>query len=292
MAAACASIRAATIGLTTHLPTETWPAMIACVTDLDGTITGVHRTWLDPDGFDRSGSARRRSIRRDGPWAICSAMPSVSAWRRRRARCRRRHRDHAVAALRAADLADGGGTLGQSPRGHAAPADAASALHRPRRRCRRRCAVAGRSVAARRSRRHRGDRPVAAAAATSTRICTSSASTRFGQRCGSSSHRRTSPASCSRRPPSDRRVWLRIDVDSSVAARPMPERPRPRPSRGRSDGRRPGPAMAAARLFSAAAALRRAFASRSKIAAPPPSSAVASALRCAPGAGPSRPPSE
>ena len=36
-----------------HLPTETWPAMIACVTDLDGGITGVHRTWLDPDGFDR-----------------------------------------------------------------------------------------------------------------------------------------------------------------------------------------------------------------------------------------------
>ncbi|WOH75569.1 toprim domain-containing protein [Bradyrhizobium sp. NDS-1] len=36
-----------------HLPTETWPAMIACVTDLEGRITGVHRTWLDPDGFDR-----------------------------------------------------------------------------------------------------------------------------------------------------------------------------------------------------------------------------------------------
>ena len=35
------------------LRTETWPAMIACVTDLDGSITGVHRTWLDPDGFDR-----------------------------------------------------------------------------------------------------------------------------------------------------------------------------------------------------------------------------------------------
>jgi hypothetical protein len=35
-----------------HLPTETWPAMIACVTDLDGRITGVHRTWLDPDSFD------------------------------------------------------------------------------------------------------------------------------------------------------------------------------------------------------------------------------------------------
>ena len=27
--------------------------MIACVTDLNGRITGVHRTWLDPDGFDR-----------------------------------------------------------------------------------------------------------------------------------------------------------------------------------------------------------------------------------------------
>jgi hypothetical protein len=36
-----------------HLPTETWPAMIARVTDLDGRITGVHRTWLDPVGFDR-----------------------------------------------------------------------------------------------------------------------------------------------------------------------------------------------------------------------------------------------
>jgi hypothetical protein len=33
-----------------HSPTETWPAMIAAVTALDGTITGVHRTWLDPSG--------------------------------------------------------------------------------------------------------------------------------------------------------------------------------------------------------------------------------------------------
>ncbi|MBB4427930.1 hypothetical protein GGD66_006516 [Bradyrhizobium sp. CIR48] len=36
-----------------HLPTETWPAMIGSVTDLEGRITGVHRTWLDPHGFDR-----------------------------------------------------------------------------------------------------------------------------------------------------------------------------------------------------------------------------------------------
>jgi hypothetical protein len=33
-------------------PTQTWPAMIAAVTDLDGRITGAHRTWLDPHGFD------------------------------------------------------------------------------------------------------------------------------------------------------------------------------------------------------------------------------------------------
>lgn len=33
-----------------HSPTETWPAMIAAVTDLDGRQTGAHRTWLAPDG--------------------------------------------------------------------------------------------------------------------------------------------------------------------------------------------------------------------------------------------------
>ena len=32
-------------------PTETWPAMIAAVTNLSGKITGAHRTWLDPGGF-------------------------------------------------------------------------------------------------------------------------------------------------------------------------------------------------------------------------------------------------
>jgi len=33
-----------------HFPAETWPALIAAVTTLDGEITGVHRTWLDPSG--------------------------------------------------------------------------------------------------------------------------------------------------------------------------------------------------------------------------------------------------
>lgn len=31
-----------------------WPAMIAAVTDLDGIITGVHRTWLTLDGSDKA----------------------------------------------------------------------------------------------------------------------------------------------------------------------------------------------------------------------------------------------
>ena len=34
--------------------TETWPAMIAAVTDLDSKLTGAHRTWLDPEGFSEA----------------------------------------------------------------------------------------------------------------------------------------------------------------------------------------------------------------------------------------------
>lgn len=35
-------------------PTEIWPAMTAAVTDLDGRITGAHRTWLAPDGSGKA----------------------------------------------------------------------------------------------------------------------------------------------------------------------------------------------------------------------------------------------
>ncbi len=34
--------------------TESWPAMIAAVTDLQDHITGAHRTWLDPSGRDKA----------------------------------------------------------------------------------------------------------------------------------------------------------------------------------------------------------------------------------------------
>lgn len=37
-----------------HLPTETWPALIAAVTTLDGAIAGIQRTWLDPSGRSKA----------------------------------------------------------------------------------------------------------------------------------------------------------------------------------------------------------------------------------------------
>jgi hypothetical protein len=41
-------------------PRETWPALLAAVTDLDGTITGVHRTWLARDGAGKAPLATPR----------------------------------------------------------------------------------------------------------------------------------------------------------------------------------------------------------------------------------------
>jgi hypothetical protein len=44
-------------------PSETWPALIAAVTDLDGRITGAHRTWLARSGEDKAPVATpRRAI--------------------------------------------------------------------------------------------------------------------------------------------------------------------------------------------------------------------------------------
>ena len=37
-----------------NAPTETWPAMVAAVTDPAGTMTGAHRTWIDPGGFSEA----------------------------------------------------------------------------------------------------------------------------------------------------------------------------------------------------------------------------------------------
>ena len=39
---------------------ETWPALLAAVTDLDGTTTGLQRTWLARDGSDKAPLATPR----------------------------------------------------------------------------------------------------------------------------------------------------------------------------------------------------------------------------------------
>ncbi len=41
---------------------QTWPALIAAVTDLNGAITGVHRTWLDPTGGKAQVDCPRRAM--------------------------------------------------------------------------------------------------------------------------------------------------------------------------------------------------------------------------------------
>ena len=43
-----------------HAPLETWPALLGAVTDLDGAITGVQRTWLARDGSDKAPLATPR----------------------------------------------------------------------------------------------------------------------------------------------------------------------------------------------------------------------------------------
>ena len=92
---ACASTRAAIIGRMACAPTETWPAMIAAVTDLAGTITGAHRTWLDPSGGDK---APIDTPRRAMGHLLGNAVRFGVA--RRCHGGRRRHRNHAVAAMR------------------------------------------------------------------------------------------------------------------------------------------------------------------------------------------------
>lgn len=46
-------------------PTETWPALIASIRDLDGRLTGVHRTWLDPSTGDKAPIATPRKAMGD-----------------------------------------------------------------------------------------------------------------------------------------------------------------------------------------------------------------------------------
>ena len=291
-AAACASIRAATIGLTSDLPTETWPAMIACVTDLDGTITGAHRTWLDPDGFDRVrlgkapidtprramgdllGNAVRFGVANDvlAAGEGIETMLSLAAccrpcrWRRRsRPRtsppsCSRR-RLRRLYIARDDDPAGDGAVAALIERADAAGIEAIASVAPARRlqrgsaRLRPRCTAGSAADSARAA----GRRPLPAPGGHG----------RIG---------RVGALSMS--------TW-------SVAARPTCRRePRPRPSRGRSDGKRPGPAMAAPGYFPPAPLTRGTRLCIAKQnSRPPPSSAALRPSAVAPGAGPVRPPS-
>ena len=58
-------------------PTETWPALIAAVTDLDGRITGAHTP-----GSTGPAVTRLRSKRRGGQLAIFSDTAFGLAWQR------------------------------------------------------------------------------------------------------------------------------------------------------------------------------------------------------------------
>jgi hypothetical protein len=58
-------------------PRETWPALVAAVTDLDGALTGVLRTWLARDG---SGKAPLATPRRALTAAVFNQIAKHATW--------------------------------------------------------------------------------------------------------------------------------------------------------------------------------------------------------------------
>jgi hypothetical protein len=103
--------------------TEIWPAMIAAVTDLQGRITGAHRTWLDPSGRDKApvDTPRRAMGHLLGNAVRFGLASDVMA---------RGHRDHAVAPLRHIQHGDGGCTLGRASRSNPVPGNTTPSLYR------------------------------------------------------------------------------------------------------------------------------------------------------------------
>ena len=227
-------------------------------------ITGVHRTWLDPDGFDRVrlgkapidtprramgdllGNAVRFGVADDDVLVAGEGIETMLSLRCVFRPCRW--------PLHCRPITSQPWRCRRVCVGSISPAMPMP----PVMRCKLFCRSARKPPASKQSRCRLGW-------ATSTRICTSSASMPSGQRCGIQlapedvvplsalvGHRRM------------RRVCAAIDADSRSTDGPLCRRGRDaRPSRGRSDGRRPGPAMAATGYFPPAL---RAFASRSKIA--------------------------
>ena len=107
-------------------PTEIWPAMIAAVTDLQGHITGAHRTWLDPSGRDKApvdtprramGHLLGHAVRFGPAGDVMAAGEGIET----------------MLSLRCVmpDHADGRSTLGRASRSHPVSGNAAPALYRP-----------------------------------------------------------------------------------------------------------------------------------------------------------------
>ena len=234
-----------------HLPTETWPAMIACVTDLDGRITGVHRTWLDPDGFDRIrlGKAPIDTPRRAMGDLLGNAVRFGVA-----------DDDVLVAGEGIETMLSLRCVLPTLPMAAALSANhlAAMALSSSLRRLyiARDADAAGDVVQAVLS--QRAEAAGIEAIPLSPRLGDFNEDLHvFGLDALRAALRiQLAPEDVSRflLLPATRRiggVWL-PSTSTARSRRPNAGEARPRPSRGRSDGRRPGPAMAEARLFSAA----------------------------------------
>ena len=91
-------------------PREVWPALLAAITDLNGAITGILRTWLDRNGL-AGAACRPEAGARPSAWQCRSLRHTLRDPRRRR-----RRRDHARAQIRSAAPAHGRRSLGQPPR--------------------------------------------------------------------------------------------------------------------------------------------------------------------------------
>ena len=269
-----------------HSPTETWPAMIASVTDLAGIdrrAPHLARSRRLYRGDARQGADRHAAAGDGRPSRSC-----CSIWRGGRGHGGRRgHRDDAVAPMRLADHADGRSPLGGASLRHPVPGYATATLHCPRRRSRRRRRD-GDIDRPGAGGRDRGDRDLATArrlqrgspplgidalwAASRVQIAAQDVAASWNWRHSRNGKRRfasgvaTGPA-----------VMLSLSVGDHAHGL----------LRGRSGSKRPGPATCGPTIF-------RRRRSRLYIARqnsrPPRSSAEASALRCAAGASPFRPP--
>ena len=239
---------ATTAPMLTH-PTETWPALIAAVTDLDGRITGAHRTWLDPSSRDKApidtprramGHLLGHGVRFGVANDVMAAGEGIETMLSLRASCQPcRWSPHSPPRISPPFCSRQTLHRLYIARDDDPAGDGAMAILIDR-------VEAGRD---------RGDDAVASTRRLQRGSAGRSASMRFGPGCGCRSRRRTSLASWNwRRQPERRdeaRSGARLMSHRIVAASRVVGEDRAHGLlRGRSGGKRPGPAMADGRLFS------------------------------------------